>query len=900
MPAERRGLIPLLAALLLAALGLLLGGWLLRGELAARFEDEAGARLGLVAQAKARHLAHWLEERYADARVACQGSLLARETATWLTAGRPPGARENAIREQLRMIRDNHGYRAIGVFDRAGFPVLATGGDLPVALHGADALRAMAARRPVLVDVHRHGPPQPGESWAEGAALGIAAPLCPEGPGVGPVVGAVYFALRGEDFLFDLLKNWRVLETRVETRLTRAEGGWVLVFTPGPRGAHSLHLPADRHDYVAARASRGARGLIRGVNHRGAPILAWAEAVPGTPWILIAKQDRAELQARLDRTLGWLAGAGALLYLLVSALLWLSWHARGERQRRRALEERLARAAVEERHAALLREANDIVLLADGAGRVVEANARAAAAYGRPREELVGRPLADLRAEPEDAAAYAEDMERLAREGAARYETRHRRQDGTVFPVEVSASLVEAGGERLLLKIVRDISERRAHEARIRELAYFDALTGLPNRVLLQDRLQQFGAHIRRAGEHLAVLSLDLDRFRQVNDSLGHAVGDALLVEAAARLTACARAEDTVARLGGDEFVFLLHADHGGAARVAQKLLARLAEPFRVAGHELSCGASMGIAVCPDDGEDAEAMLRAADIALARARQAGGGRFRFYQADMQTGVKRRLRLETALRGALARGELSLHYQPQAEAASGTVTGVEALMRWCHPEWGWVSPAEFIPVAEDTGLIAELGDWAFETAIAQAAAWRAAGRDLTMAVNLSVAQLRDADLAERVLALLRRAGLPPDRLEIEVTESLAMREAAQAESLLLRLAEAGVRLAIDDFGTGYSSLASLKRFHVHVLKIDASFVAGLPDDRENAAISAAVVRMAEALGAHTLAEGVETAAQLEALRAMGCRGVQGYFLARPMPAQELDAWLARGGNGHAAT
>jgi EAL domain-containing protein (putative c-di-GMP-specific phosphodiesterase class I) len=319
--------------------------------------------------------------------------------------------------------------------------------------------------------------------------------------------------------------------------------------------------------------------------------------------------------------------------------------------------------------------------------------------------------------------------------------------------------------------------------------------------------------------------------------------------------------------------------------------------------HTLRVGASVGIALCPEDGDDHESLLRAADTALALAKQAGRSTYRFFTPQMQNRAARRLEIEAALRHALERDALTLHYQPQVDTESGRIVGAEALIRWDHPTWGWVSPAEFIPVAEETGIIIDLGDWVMETAMAQAAAWRHDELPpIVVAVNLSVAQFREADLVERVLAQLAHHGLPPSALEIEVTESLAMREAALAEPLLRQFTEAGIALAIDDFGTGYSSLASLKHFRVSLLKIDSSFIAGLPGDAENGAIVGAVIQMAAGLGARTLAEGVKTAAQFDWLRAHGCHFIQGYHVSHPLPpeafAELLRAQDASGPARHA--
>jgi diguanylate cyclase (GGDEF)-like protein/PAS domain S-box-containing protein len=662
----------------------------------------------------------------------------------------------------------------------------------------------------------------------------------------------------------------------------RAEGEWIRYVNtpvPGEQGPAGL-VPRDPIHLTTANALRDEPGFIEDALDK--PGHAVAVALSDTPWLLVAEQDEATLRVPLAHLTAWVGGAAAL-FMMTNVLVWLWWRQADARQQTRMMQEQLAHQALEQRYADLSHYANDIILMADETGRIVDANDRAVEAYGYPRETLLGLPMSALRA-PGVCSDYAVDMTRLVQDGRLRYEAMHRKSDGSPFPVEVSASLIEAGSGRCHhQKIVRDISERKAQEARIHQLAYFDELTGLPNRGLLKDRLDRAAALCRREATPLAVLFLDLDYFKHVNDSLGHAAGDSLLQEIARRLSAGVRAEDTVARLGGDEFVLLLHADARGAARTAEKLLALLSEPCMMEGHMLRVAASIGIALCPEDGNDHESLLRAADTALALAKQTGRGTYRFFTSQMQNRAARRLQIEAALRQALEGDELSLHYQPQVDTASGRIVGAEALIRWHHPEWGWISPTEFIPVAEETGFIVDLGDWVLETAIAQAAAWRRANLPpIVVAVNLSVVQFREADLVERVLAQLAHYSLPPAALEIEVTESVAMREAALTEPLLQQFTEAGIALAIDDFGTGYSSLASLKHFRVSLLKIDSSFVAGLPVDTENGAIVNAVIRMAASLGARTLAEGVKTAAQLDWLRENGCQLVQGYHISEPLP------------------
>jgi diguanylate cyclase (GGDEF)-like protein/PAS domain S-box-containing protein len=441
---------------------------------------------------------------------------------------------------------------------------------------------------------------------------------------------------------------------------------------------------------------------------------------------------------------------------------------------------------------------------------------------------------------------------------------------------------------RTVQALEQKVEEQKAAEARIQRLAHFDALTGLPNRSLLEDRCRH-ALHVAQRHTHpVALLFLDLDHFKTVNDSLGHRVGDAVLMGLAKRLRAVVRAQDTVARLGGDEFVLLLpETDADGAAHVAQKILAAAQEPFEAYGHELTVTPSVGVALYPNDGASLDELSRAADAAMYRAKEDGRNTWRFYTAELQAHSDRALLLSNALRRALERNQLRLAYQPQMDLDSGRIVGAEALLRWNHPELGEVSPAEFIPIAESSGLIVSIGDWVLETAARQIAAWDRAGLPpLTVAVNVSSVQLRQGDLPQRVKRALDAAGVGVERLEIELTEGAAMRDPQAAASVMNALYEQGTELSIDDFGTGYSSLAYLKKFPVAKLKIDRSFVRDLMRDAGDRAIVHAIVSMATSLGMRTVAEGVETEAQLEFLRGRGCHAMQGFLLS---PALAGDAF-----------
>jgi diguanylate cyclase (GGDEF)-like protein/PAS domain S-box-containing protein len=478
---------------------------------------------------------------------------------------------------------------------------------------------------------------------------------------------------------------------------------------------------------------------------------------------------------------------------------------------------------------------------------------------------------------------------------------------GTFNVYESKTNAFDEAERNLLVEMALDISfalERFAHErasaeaARtIEHLANFDALTALPNRALLQDRAHQAFANASRSGQHVAVMFLDLDHFKNINDSLGHAVGDQLLCAVAARLQASVREQDTVARWGGDEFVLLLpDTTATGATRIAEKLMAALSAPYRLDHHDLNRTSSIGIALYPADGSDFEALAKAADTAMFRAKQQGRNAFSFFTAELEARSRRFLEVENALRQALRRNEFFLHYQPQIALADARVTGAEALLRWQHPVLGLISPAEFIPIAEASGQILDLGDWVLREATRQAKAWQDAGLPpLTVAVNLSTAQFHHRHLAEQVRDLLAATGLPPHRLEFEITESLAMENPQAAIETIDAMHAQGVAFSIDDFGTGYSSLAYLKRFKVSKLKIDQSFVRDIASDEDDRAIVATIIALAQHLGFTTIAEGVETQEQLDYLRLHGCEKVQGYFFSRPLLADEFEAFV-RARNG----
>jgi diguanylate cyclase (GGDEF)-like protein len=479
----------------------------------------------------------------------------------------------------------------------------------------------------------------------------------------------------------------------------------------------------------------------------------------------------------------------------------------------------------------------------------------------------------------------------LKRTGQWRGELWNRHKNGQIYPELMTISaVVDSGGELThYVGVFRDITHLKRSEEKLAYLAHHDALTGLPNRTLFQARLEQCLQRAARYQRQVGLVFLDLDRFKTVNDTLGHPVGDALLKQVATVLAKQVREADTIARLGGDEFVIIL--DDIPALRFAanfvERLLTVFAQPFLVEGHELFVTASIGVSVYPQDGEEIDALVRHADVAMYQTKNSGRNGFSFFSATMTEGATERLRLEHDLHGALQRHEFVLHYQPQFSLETRQLMGVEALCRWNHPTLGLVPPNQFIPIAEDVGLIDRLGAWVLEESCRQMIAWDHAGfRVPRLAVNLSVRELERTNLVDEITDILQRTGITPDRLELEVTESMIMRNPEVGIQTLAALRELGVTLAVDDFGTGYSSLAYLKRLPLNRLKIDRSFVEKLTQDPNDDAIVRAILALGRSLGLETLAEGIETLAQVDFLVAEGCVEGQGYLFSRPLPPDEL--------------
>jgi diguanylate cyclase (GGDEF)-like protein len=730
--------------------------------------------------------------------------------------------------------------------------------------------------RQTLLAALRHGRPQASEAvrlvQEIGAQRGIVVFHVLRGQAPGEIAGLIAGAMRMDDMMHATLGPTLLAQT------------WVcLVDRSGRPGNQRLFGPENCEQPAAAPAG----------------VVAYALPFAGREWVVLLAPAASHPALRHGSAV-WLTlafGLG-LIAVLVAFLLVGSGRALRVRQ---LVEERTAQlSAVGVR----LQEQSDLLARAQHIAQLGSWEMDATGGFQASDElcRICGLPSGGLRRWSEFLACLApEDRARVEAEvagitaGGASIGLDCRIRPADRSPERVGHFLIESeaepeGGLRLR-GTLQDVTVLRQNEAHIQYLAHYDTLTGLPNRVLWMQRAQAalFAAQ-RHEFDVLAVLFIDLDQFKNVNDSLGHGVGDQLLAEVARRLRNCLRGDDVLARQGGDEFVLLLPrlARPEDAAEVARKLLAALTPPVEIGAHELSVSASIGIALYPEDGTDAETLLKHADVAMYGAKAAGRANFQFFVPEMNARAFQRMVLENALRRALERHELVLHYQPQVRARDGRIIGCEALVRWQHPEMGLVPPAHFIPIAEDSGLIVPLGNWVLGEACRQMVRW--ADHPLIMAVNISALQFRKADFVDTVARILTETGADPQRLELEITESALMQPSEELFARLDSLRRLGITLALDDFGTGYSSLSYLKRMPISRLKLDRSFVVELPNDSEDLAIATATLSLACDLGMEVVAEGVENHRQADFLAGRGCHVLQGFLFGRPMPAEAFDAAL----------
>jgi diguanylate cyclase (GGDEF)-like protein/PAS domain S-box-containing protein len=537
------------------------------------------------------------------------------------------------------------------------------------------------------------------------------------------------------------------------------------------------------------------------------------------------------------------------------------------------------------------------IIVTDADNKIVSVNRSFVEITGYSAEEVIGRNPNFLSSGHQGRDFYERMWAEIAETGSWQGEMWDRRKNGEVYPEALTIIRVKnvEGAVVNHLAIFSDISERRLAQERIQQLAHYDVLTGLPNRVLFNDRLEQAMISAQRNYSKISLLFLDIDRFKQINDTLGHGVGDQLLQSVGQRLLECVREQDTVSRQGGDEFIVVLtDADAEGAELVADKIMHNITQPYMIEQHDLRITASIGIAVYPDHAQDCESLIKHADVAMYQAKESGRNCYLRFDPTMNASSYERLQLETALRGALERDELRIFFQAQVNLSDGRVVGCEALVRWQHPLLGMIYPEKFIPLAEETGLIVAINYWVLEQAVKQCRAWRDAGFEfLTMSVNLSALQFRQHNLLQQIRDLLQKYDVPASVLDLELTEGILMQGVERTLATLHELSAMGAIISIDDFGTGYSSLSYLKRFPIQQLKIDQSFVRDVTTDASDATMVRTIILMAHSLRLQVVAEGVETQEQVAFLRQCGCECAQGYYFSRPVAAPEFEKQLKLG-------
>lgn len=703
--------------------------------------------------------------------------------------------------------------------------------------------------------------------------------------------GFVLQLFRVDDFIDESLKSSAVLGLDVAVYYEK---------TPGDRQRIYFHSSRSRDE-----ASSSPAGFSDDATR-----LMWRTSlgIADQPWELVMT-PAPKFWAGHPIWRSWVvSGTGLLISILLGAYLFaLSRQSHRAESLARSLaltnqnleQEIVERTQLEAQSVKLSRaieQAADAVMITDRNGIIEYVNPAFEVMTGYTRGEAIGKKPSLMKSGQHDAGFYGQLWGTISRGGVFQDVLVNRRKNGVIYYEEKTISPLKDRANNITHYIAtgKDITDRMQTQERLHYLAYNDLLTNLPNRLLFLERVSH-ALKGRRGPEHrLAIMYLDLDRFKVINDTLGHQVGDNLLQKIAVLLPSTVGAGDTVARLGGDEFGILLEEipSLDGVAALARTILAAFGQPFQIGGHELYIVPSIGISVYPEDGDDAHVLLKNADVAMYRAKDHGGNNYQYYSADMSSKAFERLTLETSLRRALEREEFRVYFQPQIDLASGLVMGAEALIRWQHPDLGLVNPLEFIPLLEETGLIIPVGEWVLKQSCEWAVTWQQ-HQPLRISVNLSGRQFRDPRLSNQVLKILETTGLKPEMLEMEITESILMQGDKISTDNLIALDRIGVRLAIDDFGTGYSSLSYLKRFPIKTLKIDRAFIRDLITDQDDAAIVTAIIAMAGSLQVDVVAEGVETTQQLNMLRELGCGAIQGFLISRALPLVEINRFLARG-------
>lgn len=876
-------------ALLLIALGI--SYWMYNRQVAVQ-EQQVKESLVRIASIRAATVGSFIHERIGDAQVVSIGNVLGDVVSSLTQPGNQSARAKIQMRAQLNSLKEFYGYLGGAILDARGNILVST----EDTAQPIDDIAAQLVKQVVASGALRTSPIRStiisGKPYR---AMDIATPIFPVNNPKGKAAAVLLLRFDPQKEIYPSLQvvaPFPNLPNDVLLAEIRGQQVVVLSDTRSGRYRYLDVLPVKPEQLLqSATSATGSLVFLAAPNDR---FVAAVRPVAGVSWFVVAMSAENAIRANVRKT-AWTIAAFSIVtlgVLGVGILLW--WKYKESEYQLATLQTESKRRFVQKQYDYLSKYANDMIILGDADYRILEANDKALQVLGRPMSSLAGQPLAALSA-PSSQDGLQESLNRLCLEGTAIFETFLQRRDNTVFPVEISARTIDLGEGSFNQFICRDISERKEAERKIQFLAYYDSVTTLPNRSLLNDRLEQAIHMATRNGKKVAVLFLDLDNFKNINDSLGHPIGDMVLYSVGQRLLACMREEDTVARIGGDEFLILLPGlDKGEQARpVAEKIIAQVTRPLSLQEHRIYTTTSIGISLFPNDAKEVSDLIKYADSALYEAKSRGRNNYQFFTQALNDQITRVAEIERQLRQAMESGELRLWYQPQIDTRDGTVIGAEALLRWQH---GMVldnfTPTDFIVVAEERGLITKLGEWTIREACAQCRRWQLKGlRAVPVAVNVSPIQLQQKDFAALVIGILRESDLDASYLELEITETSIMRRAQIVADLAMQLRDSGVRISIDDFGMGYSSLSYLKHIPIDKIKIDQSFVFDMLHDAEDETITQTIVNLGQNLRLRVIAEGVESQAQMEKLLSFGCHEAQGFFYSEAVCSDTFQTFLA---------
>ena len=858
-------------------------------------KHKASENLHGIGKLKAGQIQQYLQTRKGDA-VIVSGLLSNSAVQRWLK--NPSGDMPDAVRQSLDIIGAIYQLGGLQLLDDKA-KIRYSNGQYAQLSEAAKSLALYAIRENSLgtSPIYFGDPSAPDKPL-----LDVFAPLV--NPDTLAVMGVL--VLRDDlHFLFSLIQSWPVESQTGETLLVTRDGDDVLFLNElryRKDTALKLRLPikdsAGGHIIPTVEMlGKGYYGALEAFDYRGKPTLAFNVDIPDTSWGMVVKMDTDEVLEHVRRLqlIVWLVAA--FFILGAGIILWTWWK---KQKIERVAHQKLADVAMDLRISAIAFETNEAIVITDCHPKILRVNQAFQDITGYTAAEVIGRNPSMLRAEKKPKAFYEEIWETIFREGTWSGEMLDKRKNGEVFPAWMTITAVTAPDGTLTNYVgsFSDITERKKAEEDINRLAFFDPLTDLPNRRLLLDRLQHAMATGARSGRYGAIMFIDLDNFKVINDTKGHDCGDLLLVEIARRLQSCVREGDTVARLGGDEFVVILE-DMGSQAEqaakqveeVGEKIRAVIDRPCLLEECEFHSTASIGVSLFVGSETTAEALLKYADIAMYQAKGAGRNTVRFFDPSMQVVLEAHTSMESDLRRALAERQFSLYYQAQVDD-TGHISGAEALVRWIHPQRGIIPPDQFIPIAEESSLILDIGHWVLETACRQLAVW---GNDeqkcnLELAVNVSARQFKSRGFVDDVAAVIKAQCINPARLKLELTESVVLENIADVVTKMHALKALGIKLSMDDFGTGYSSLSCLKQLPFDQIKIDRSFVRDIVTDQNDAVMVQTIIEMAHNFSLNSVAEGVEIEAQLDFLKLHGCMVYQGYLFSKPVPVAEFEALL----------